>query len=151
MRYFFPAAISFLVFLSSCGKMEEPVFNYIDNVKLSRPGFNKSLVTFNMQCFNPNNSKAKLKEAEGEAWLDSNYLGHFYVDTMVNIPAKSNFTVPVKLDVDMKKMLVYSLTGFKNEDVLVTVKGKAKVGKGGFYKKIPISYEGKQNLGTLIK
>ena len=151
MRYLFPATISFLVFLCSCGKMEEPTLNYIDNIKLAKPGFNKSLVTFDMQCFNHNNSRAKLKEEEGEAWLDSNYLGHFYVDTMINIPAKSNFTVPIKLDVDMKKMLVYSLTRFKNEDVLVTVKGNARVGKGGFYKKIPLSYEGKQNLGTLIK
>ncbi|HLG40904.1 MAG TPA: LEA type 2 family protein, partial [Chitinophagaceae bacterium] len=145
MRYFLFVAISFVVFLSSCGKMEEPVFNYIDNVKLTKPGFSKSLVTFDMQCFNPNDSKARLKEAKGEAWLDSSYLGRFYVDTLINIPAKSNFTIPVKLDVDMKQMLFYSLTGFKNEDVLLTVKGNARVGKGGFYKKIPLSYAGKQN------
>ena len=104
-----------------------------------------------MQYFNPNNRKATLKEADGEAWLDSSYIGHFHVDTVVNIPARSNFTIPVKLDVDMKYLVQYSLFGFKNQEVLVTVKGKAKVGKGGIYKNIALQYEGRRNLAELIK
>jgi LEA14-like dessication related protein len=107
---------------------------------------------FDVEYFNPNNTRgAKLKEAQGEAWLDSNYLGHFYVDTLIDIPPRSNFTIPVKLDVDMKYFLRFSMGGFKNEEVLVRVKGNAKVGKGGIYKKFPISYEGKQNLAELFK
>lgn len=143
--------ISLGLLVSSCGKMEKPVFNYIDNFKIKKPGIKKSLVTFDVQCFNPNNSKARLKEADGEAWLDSNYVGHFYVDSTIAIPAKSNFAIPVKLDMDMKNMLIYSLNGFKNEDVLVKVKGNARVGKSGFYKTIPLSYEGKHNLADLMK
>jgi LEA14-like dessication related protein len=114
-------------------------------------GIGTTVMSFDVQYFNPNKSRAKLKEAEGEAWLDSNYVGHFHVDTMVNIPAKSDFTVPVKLDVDMKFFLKYSLTGFRNEEVLVTVNGTAKVGKAGIYKRIPLHYEHKQNLAQLIK
>ena len=68
----------------------------------------------------------KLKDASGDAWLDSNYVGHFHVDSLIDIPANANFLIPVKLDVDMKYVLQFSLTGFKNEDVLVTVKGTAK-------------------------
>ena len=131
--------------------MKEPVFNHIDNVRLNKLGLGTSVMTFDMQYFNPNNKKGTLKEAEGEAWLDSSYVGHFYVDTTVNIPALSNFTVPVKLNVDMKYLLKYSLFGFKNEEILVTVKGNAIVGKAGIYKKIPLQYEGRQNLAELIK
>lgn len=146
------ALISFLfvLFFSSCGKMEEPVFNNIGNIRVAKMGISTSLMTFDMQYFNPNKSAGKLKEAEGEAWLDSNYVGHFHVDTLVMIPAKANFTVPVKMDVDMKYFLKYSLSGFKNEDVLITVKGKAKVGKGGFYKNIPLDYEARRNLNDLF-
>jgi LEA14-like dessication related protein len=151
MRYFFPTIICLTLFFSSCGKMEKPVFNYIDNFKIQKPGVKQSLVTLDMQFFNPNNSKAKLKSADGEAWLDSNYVGHFYVDTTIVIPPKSNFTIPVKLNVEMKNMLIYSLGGFKNEDVLVTVKGKAKVSKGLFSKKVSLDYNGKQNLAGLVK
>lgn len=151
MRYPIILSILFLFLLSSCRKIQDPVFNSIENIRVGKLGFGTSLMTFDVHYFNPNNSRASMKEAEGEAWLDSNYIGHFHVDTMVSIPARSNFTVPVKLDVDMKYLLMYSLSGLKNEEVLVTVKGKAKVGKAGIYKNIAINYEGNQNLAQLVK
>ncbi len=115
MRYIIITTIFFLFLLSSCGKMEDPVFNHIENFRVSKLGLTTSMMTFDVQCFNPNNTRARLKDADGEAWLDSSYVGHFYVDTIVSIPARSNFTIPVKLDVDMKYLLQYSLFGFKNE------------------------------------
>jgi LEA14-like dessication related protein len=143
--------LSFFIFLTSCTKWKGPVFNKIENVKVNKLGLGSSLMTFDVQFFNPNNKRITLKNAEGEAWLDSNYLGHFYVDTAVNIPANSNFTVPVKLDVDMKYFLTYSLFGFKNEMVQLSVKGKGKAGKGGLYKEIPLNYEGRHNLAELVR
>lgn len=137
--------------LSSCTSMKEPVFNGIENVKMNKMEKGKSQITLYLNCFNPNKSKATLKKADGEAWMDSTYLGHFVVAEEVAVPANANFSIPVKLDVEMKNMLQHSLSAFLNDSVLITVKGKAKVGKGGFYKKIPITYEGKQNLQELFK
>ena len=151
MRYSNVLCGFFLLLLTSCGKMEEPVFNHIENVRVNKLGLSSSIMSFDMQYFNPNNRKATLKEADGEAWLDSSYIGHFRVDTIVNIPARSNFTIPVKLEVDMKYLVQYSLYGFKKQEVLVTIKGKARVGKGGMYKSIPLQYEGRRNLAELIK
>jgi len=108
-------------------------------------------MTLDMAYFNPNNINARLKEAEGEAWMDSTYLGHFLLDSAVNIPANADFVVPVKLDVEMKNILKHSLAAFLNEEVLFTITGKAKVGKNGIYRKIPLHYEGKQNLQELFK
>jgi hypothetical protein len=141
----------FCLLFVSCKKIKDPVFNRITNVKIGKLGLGSSQVGFDVEYFNPNNKGGKLKEASGDAWLDSNYLGHFHVDSLIDIPANANFLIPVKLDVDMKYMLKYSLTGFKNEDVLVMVKGTAKVGKGGIYKNFPINYEGRQNLALLVK
>lgn len=148
---FLYGAILSLLLLASCGQLEKPVLNYIDQVKIRKPGLEKSLVTFNVQCFNPNATRARLRSAQGEAWLDSNYIGHFVVDTSVMIPARANFTIPVKLEVDMKKMLVYSLNGFKNENVYVKVIGKARVSKSLFSKNISIDYAGNQNLQGLVR
>lgn len=150
MRHFL-FAVCFLLLLASCRKIEDPVFNSIGNIKVNKLGIGTTTMTFDVHYFNPNKSKAILKEAEGEAWLDSNYVGHFYVDTMINVPAKSDFTIPVKLNVDMKFFLRYSLSGLKNEEALVTIKGKAKVGKGGIYKKISLDHEGRYNLAQMIK
>lgn len=150
MRYPLFLAGLILVLFSSCGEMKVPVFNGIENLQINRLGGGKSRLTLDMGYFNPNNSGARLKSAEGDAWLDSTYLGHFYVDTSINIPANSNFLIPVKLDVEMKNLLRHSLAAMMSEELLVTIKGKAKVGKSGFYKKIPIDYEGKQNLSEVF-
>jgi LEA14-like dessication related protein len=137
--------------LCSCGKMEVPEFRHIENVRIKNLGLKSSVMIFDMNCFNPNKRGARLKQAEGDAWIDSAYVGHFIVDTLVNIPGKSDFIVPVKLDVDMKYFARYSLFGFRNEESLIKIKGRAKVGKGGIYKKIPLQYEGRQNLGRLVR
>jgi hypothetical protein len=130
--------------------MKQPVFNGIENVKLNRLGGGKAIMTLDVGYFNPNKTGARLKSAEGEAWLDSTYLGHFFVDTSIYIPASSNFTIPVKLDMEMKNVLIHSLAAYKKQDLLVTIKGKAKVGKAGFYKRFSLDYEGKQNLSEVF-
>lgn len=151
MRPILLVAVILSLALASCGKLQDPVFNSISNFKIARPGLTKSLVTMDVEYYNPNKQGGKLKEAQGEVWVDSSYLGHFHVDTLINVPPRANFTVPAKLDVDMKYLLKYTMTGFKNDEVLLTIKGNAKVGKSGFYKKFSINYEGKQNLGALMK
>ena len=140
-----------LLLFSSCHSMKDPVFNNIENVQVNQLGKGRSLMTFNMSYFNPNHTGGRMKEAEGDAWVDSTYLGHFYVDTIVNIPANANFIIPVKLEMEMKNIFRHSLAAFLSEQVLITIKGKAKVGKGGIYKKFHLHYEGKQDLAELFK
>jgi LEA14-like dessication related protein len=137
--------------LVSCGKMKDPVFKGIENVKMNGLGISASSVTLDIRYLNPNNFKGQLKQAEGDAWMDSTYLGHFVVDTTVDIPANSEFLVPVKLAVDMKQMLKHSLTAFINEEVMLKITGTAKAGKSGIYKNFSLNYLGKQNLSELFK
>jgi LEA14-like dessication related protein len=151
MRYHLIIAGLILIAFSSCKKLKDPVFDHIQNIRVNNIAKGVSTMTLEMAWFNPNNISAHLKEADGEAWMDSTYLGHFYVDSAMIIPANSNFIVPVKLEVEMKQILKHSLAAFMNEQVLITIKGNAKVGKSGFYKKIPLHYEGKQNLQELFK
>jgi LEA14-like dessication related protein len=137
--------------LVSCGKMKDPVFKGIENVKMNGLGVQESFVTLDIRYLNPNGFKGRLKSAEGDAWMDSIYLGHFTVDTLVQIPPNSEFLVPVKLMVDMKQMLKHSLTAFLKEDVMLKITGTAKAGKSGFYKNFSLNYSGKQNLSELFK
>jgi LEA14-like dessication related protein len=140
-----------IILLASCGKMKDPVFKGIENVKVNEVGIEESTVTLDIRYHNPNNFKGLLKQAEGDAWMDSTYLGHFIVDSSVHIPANSEFLVPVKLAVDMKKMLQHSLAAFLNENVLLKITGQAKAGKSGFYRNFSLNYQGMQNLRELFK
>ncbi len=136
--------------LGSCSRMKDPVFKGIENVKMNGLGFQASTVTLDIRYLNPNKFKGRLSQAEGDAWIDSTYLGHFIVDTLVDIPANSEFLVPVKLKVDMKQMLQHSLTSFREEQVTLRITGKARAGKSGFYKNFSLNYIGKQNVKELF-
>ena len=148
-RSFFVVLI--IITLVSCGKMKDPVFKGIENVKMNELAIGGSSVTLNIRYLNPNNFKGKLKQAEGDAWIDSTYLGHFTVDTTLQIPANSEFLVPVKLTIDMKQLLQHSLTAFLNEEVMLKITGKAKAGKSGFYRNFSLNYQGMQNMREIFK
>ena len=137
--------------LASCRNIKDPVFKGIENVRMDELNFDDPAVTLDMRYHNPNNFKGQLRQAEGDAWMDSTYLGHFIVDSLVNIPANSEFIVPVKLAVDTKQLLKHSLAVFLNEEVNIKITGKAKAGKGGFFKNFALNYQGKQNLKDLFK
>jgi len=140
-----------IIMFASCGKMKDPVFKGIENVKVNEIGMAESTVTLDIRYLNPNNFNGLLKEAEGDAWMDSTYLGHFTVDSSVLIPANSEFLIPVKMAVDMKKMLRHSFAALLNEKVLLRISGQAKAGKSGFYKNFSLNYQGMQNLRELFK
>lgn len=143
--------LALLILLGSCGKMKDPVFKGIENVKLHQARLDSSMVSLDIRYLNPNNFNGQLKQAEGDAWMDSTYLGHFVVDSTVQIPANSEFLVPVKLAVDMKEILKHSFAALLNEEVSLRITGKARAGKSGFYRNFSLNYQGMQNLRELFK
>ncbi len=135
----------------SCGSVAEPDFKGIRNVRVTKFGLAESSLTLDLNYFNPNKFWINLKNAEGDAWIENTFLGHFVMDTLIHIPANGEFRLPVKLQVDMKKILKNSLVAFLAKEVVIKVEGKARVGKGFVYINYPIKYEGKQDLGELLK
>ncbi len=147
----FAGALIFLFVFPSCVSLKEPDFKGVENIRVSRLGFNESTLNLDLHYFNPNKSKLKLKQAEGDAWLDGNLLGHFTIDTLIKIPATGDFRLPVMLEMNMKKLLQNSTALLLKNEVTLRVEGKAKVGKGGVFINYPIRYEGKQRTEDLMK
>lgn len=141
-----------LLFLfCSCKHIKEPDFKGIENVRLEPIGSGGPALQMDMYYYNPNKSRLSIKEAEGDAWMNGNMLGHFIMDTLINIPAYADFILPVKLQVDMSKLLQNSMSILLNPEVLIRIEGKAKIGKSGIFIRYPIQYEGKQNMAGLLK
>lgn len=145
------ALFGLLIFLSSCQSVQDPEFRNVDNIRFG--GFSKtgSTVSLSVHYYNPNNMRLKLKEAKGKAWIDDQYVGDFKMDTLIHIPARGEFSLPVTLEVKTDQLLKNSLLTFLNKEVTVKMEGKAKVGKGIFFISYPIKYEGKQDLKKYIK
>jgi len=140
-----------ILVMATCKSMKDPEFKGIENVKVSEVGTTGSTVTLDIRYHNPNNFNGKLKQAEGDAWMDSTYLGHFVADSSVHIPANGEFLVPVRLLMDMKQIFKNSLAALLNEQVMLRITGSARAGRSGFYKNFSLNYQGKQNLRQMFK
>lgn len=88
----------------------------------------------------------QLKQTDLDVYVDGNLLGHSITDTMVNIPRRSTFMVPVKFDVNMKNAFKNALSTLIGKEVLIRLSGKIKAGKGNVFMSIPVEYETKQTF-----
>ncbi|MCW3116043.1 MAG: hypothetical protein JWM28_125 [Chitinophagaceae bacterium] len=142
----FLAAVFVTITLISCRTIKEPEYRGIDSFKISGIGIDTSMITLNLRYYNPNKYGLKLKEAEGDAYIDSLYLGHFSLDSLIKIPKSSDFTVPFLLKANMKNIYSNALSVFASKEFNIRLEGRCKVGKGAVFFPYAIHYEGKQAL-----
>ena len=64
----------------------------------------------------------------------------------IAIPPRSNFFLPLKVDVDMKNIFKNALNTVFRDSVLVKVSGKLKVGKANVFMSFPVNYEAKHKF-----
>ena len=146
-----PLLILLLLIIGSCRTYRAPEFRYVENLTVENIGLNHSTLGMDLRYNNPNRGRVKIKKAEGDAWLDNNYLGHFTLDTLVEVPSESEFVLPVKLELDMEQIIRNSLILAGNKEVPIRIEGTAKLGKSGVYMNYPIRYSGTQKLRKLIR
>lgn len=154
MKLFSPFLVSLFVavaLLSSCGKVKEPDFKGIGNLRMNKFGFNSSSFSVDLHYFNPNRSGLQLKAAEGDAWMDGRFVGHFTMDTLIQIRGNSDFRLPIHFQGEMGPLFKNSLAAMMGKQTLLKVEGKAKIGKSGIFINYPIRYEGSHNFVDLLR
>ena len=132
--------------LSSCGSVKDLEFRSFNNVKIEKVGFASSTLSVDLVYYNPNNFGLELSRTDLDIYLNDNFLGHSTQVMQVKLPRRDQFTLPIKVDLDMKNLLKNSLTSIFNSEVTIKAVGKIKVGKAGVYKILPFEYVTKQNL-----
>jgi len=145
-RYSILAFLASLLFFTSCKTIKEPEYRGVESFKVNGIGADTSTLSLGLKYFNPNKYGMKMKDVEGDAYVDSTYLGHFYLDSAISIPNYSDFVLPVNLRVSMNGILSNALSVFAKKEFNIRLEGKCKVGKGGVFFPYPIRYEGKQAL-----
>lgn len=133
----------------SCRSFKEPELRAIENVKAPSLGLKNAVVTLDLHFYNPNKSRVRFKHASGEAWVDGQKLGNFFVDTSMTIPSRADFWLPVKLEMEMKDAFRHAGILLSQEPIYLKIDGRARLGKAGIYFNYPIRYEGKQDMGKL--
>ena len=138
--------ISISLLLLSCTKFKDLEFKEYRDVKLDKVGFNKTTLSLSLVYYNPNNFGLELNHTEMDLFINDNYLGHVDQNVQIRIPKRDKFTLPIKVDVDMKNIIKNSLIGLFNKEVEIRAKGKIKAGKANIFKVVPFEYKTKQKL-----
>ncbi|HEV8080589.1 MAG TPA: LEA type 2 family protein [Chitinophagaceae bacterium] len=148
MIKFFVSIFGYTLLLTSLGCSSPKDLEYQDykNFKLEKLGFGTSRVSLDLQYYNPNNFGLQLRKTELDIFINNNLLGHSSSDTLINIPRRDTFLIPLKFDTDMKNIIKNAWNSMMGNEVSVKVTGKVKVGKGNVFMSMPVNYEGKHKL-----
>jgi len=132
--------------VTSCRSPKDLEFREFNNITLEKLGFAGAALKVDLTYYNPNNFGLELNRTDLDLFVDSIFLGHSSQDIQVAIPRRANFTIPLKIDLDMKNLLRNGLTSLFSKEIKVRLLGKVKVGKAGVYKTFNVDYISVQNF-----
>jgi len=108
-------------------------------------------LSVDLLLFNPNRYPLKLKDADVDVFLNGNKLGTMLLSECFPVPGLDTFSMPVTLNVDLKNVLPNALRLLMDPEVNIKLDGTIKAGRHGLYLNVPVHYEGKQDLRSVLK
>lgn len=143
-------ALSVFLF-SSCMRPKALVYQNVQNFRLQQAGLQQTKVSLEIRLYNPNNYKLKLKGSDVDVFLNGNHLGKMAAEENFLIARRDTFSLPVVLDVNMVNVIPNALQLLTNSEVTIKLSGSLKTGRHGVFVTVPVSYEGKHDIGLGIK
>lgn len=140
MKRLFFLGILFIQFLTSC-KINEVEIKRFEGIKFNNIDENKANLELMIPVVNPNNFGFTIADIRLDLAINGKDIGSVKKTTKLRIPAKSNKTYPVGIEINIDKAVgsISSLTAslLKNK-IGIKAKGYIKVRKFIFKKKIPV-------------
>ena len=135
-----------IVLVSSCSSPKELEYQSFHNFTVQKLGFNNSTVSLDIEYYNPNNFGMQLRNSDLDIFVDGSLLGHSTFDTLIRIPRRDTFTLPVKFDVNMQNIYKNAWSTLTGREVTVKLTGKIRVGKANVFMSFPVNYETKETF-----
>ncbi len=97
----------FVLLLSACSMPQEVSFKNLENIKLSAVSFQEKNVSLKADAIfhNPNSVKLKVKGIRAKAYIDGEEMSTIREQLETEMPAKSDFSLPVSIEIPTKKIL----------------------------------------------
>ena len=134
--------------LLSCSAPKSLEYKDFRNFSIEKLGFTSSRIKMDLIYNNPNNFGLQLRRTDLDIFINNNFLGHTSLDTLINIPRRNDFSLPIKFDADMKNILKNIWTTILGNEVTLKVSGNLKLGKANIFFSVPVNYEGKQKFSV---
>lgn len=146
MKRNFELILFIAIVLMSCSSPKALEYKDYRNFSIKSLGFNNSTVNLDLEYYNPNNFRMQLRNTNLDIFIDGKLLGHSSSDTLINIPRRDTFSLPVQFDINMQGFYQNALNTLLGKEVLLRIQGKIKVGKANIFMYFPINYESKETF-----
>jgi len=135
-----------LILACKTNPIKDPVFVDARNFRIGKLGLKQSDLRMLLVYYNPNGVGLGLEKADLDVYVENKFFGHTNLDTLIPIPAKDTFYIPVKLELDMKNLASNLVSIGLKEEVELKLKGTARLKKAGIGFNFPVNYTGKHRL-----
>lgn len=146
MAKYKPLFLFLIMSILSCSSPKELEYQSFHNFTVQKLGFNNSIVSLDIEYYNPNNFGMQLRNSDLDIFVDGSLLGHSTFDTLIRIPRRDTFTLPVKFDVNMQNIYKNAWSTLTGKEVTVKLTGKIKIGKANVFMSFPVNYETKETF-----
>ena len=146
MAKYKPLSLFLIMSILSCSSPKELEYRSFNNFSIQKLGFNNSTVSLDIEYYNPNNFGMQLRNSDLDIFVDGSLLGHSTFDTLIRIPRRDTFTLPVKFDVNMQNIYKNAWSTLTGKEVTVKLTGKIKIGKANVFMSFPVNYETKETF-----
>lgn len=143
------AALLIVGTIVSCAKPKDLEFVDIQNIRMVKWGLAESQIGLDVRFYNPNNQRVQLKDAIAKVYVNSTFLGDTRMDTIVPVPRRDTFAVPLILNINTVSTLSKLMQSMSDSLVNVKVEGSVKMGKAGVFRTFPIQYDKVQKMSEL--
>lgn len=130
----------------SCTTPKALEYRDYHDFSIEKLGYSNSTIKLDLVYFNPNNFRMQLRNTDLDIFINGKLFGHSTTDTLIQIPKKDTFSLPVKFDVNMQSLYQNALNTLLGKEVVVKVAGKIKIGKANVFMYFPINYESKETF-----
>jgi LEA14-like dessication related protein len=138
--------------VGGCRQPEPVEYFGFQDLQVSQVVAGKTNVSAMVKLYNPNTYRLFLKRAEVDIAINGQHSGHSLLDSLIVIPSKDTFYIPVTLQLDMKGLFSNALQLLMGKrEATVDLDGRVKIRRGMFTFNRSFHYEGKQDLSSLMQ
>lgn len=139
---------AFLVVIAfmSCSSPKALEYRTYHNFSVEKLGYSNSTIKLDLVYFNPNNFRMQLRNTDLDIFINGKLFGHSSTDTLIPIPKRDTFSLPVRFEVNMQSLYQNALNTLLGREVTLKVSGKVKIGKANVFMYFPVNYESKETF-----
>ena len=137
-------ALLSIFFIPACRPAKELAYQSIQNFSMEQGA--KPSVTLDIRMYNPNRYNLKLSNSDVDVFLNGTNMGKLRVDGHHSAPGLDTFLLPVTLAMNPQIGLPDILQLIMKGEIKIKLAGSIKGGRHGIYIRVPVNYEGTENL-----